>query len=106
VNTGLEAAIPSMPQWKHASLPVHLTIDETERVLGAALDSSPHELSNHAIVLILARMGLRACEVRHLTLDDINWAEGCVGIAPGKHTQPHPTSRGKGKRQSHRERDR
>ena len=84
VNTGLEAAIPSMPQWKHASLPVHLTIDETERVLGAALDSSPHELRNHAIVLILARMGLRACEVRHLTLDDINWAEGCVGIAPGK----------------------
>lgn len=84
VDAGLEAAIPSMPRWKHASLPVHLTAEETERVLAAALDSSPHELRNHAILLILARMGLRACEVRHLTLDDINWAEGYVGIGPGK----------------------
>jgi integrase len=61
---------------EHASLPVHLTVEETERVLGAALDSSPHELRNHAMLLILVRMGLRACEVRRLTLDDIDWAEG------------------------------
>ncbi|MFP3569754.1 hypothetical protein [Paraburkholderia sp. SIMBA_030] len=41
-------------------------------MIGATLDSSPHELRNHAILLILVRMGLRACEVRHLTLDDID----------------------------------
>jgi len=84
IDAGLEAAIPSLPQWKYASLPVRLTPEETERVLGAALDGSSHELRNHAILLILARMGLRACEVRHLTLADIDWQEGYVRVAPGK----------------------
>ncbi|MBP0595024.1 tyrosine-type recombinase/integrase [Paraburkholderia sp. LEh10] len=84
VDAGLDAAIPSLPRWKHASLPVHLTVEETERVIVAALDSSPHELRNHAIVLILARMGLRACEVRHLMLDDIDWAQAYIRIGPGK----------------------
>jgi integrase/recombinase XerD len=80
----LEAAIPSMPQWKYASLPVRLTAEETERVLGAALDGSAHELRNRAMLLVLARMGVRACELTHLMLDDIDWVEGCVRIRPGK----------------------
>jgi len=59
----LEAAIPSMPQWKYASLPVRLTAEETERVLGVSLDGSTDELRNRAMLLVLARMGLRAWEV-------------------------------------------
>ena len=84
IDTGMEAAIPSMPQWKYASLPVRLTADETERVIGAARDGTSHELRNQAIALLLARTGLRACEARHLTLNDIDWAEGSLRIAPGK----------------------
>ncbi|WP_321869778.1 tyrosine-type recombinase/integrase [Burkholderia ubonensis] len=80
----LEAAIPSMPQWKYASLPVRLTEEETERVLGAALDGCTHELRNRAMLLALARTGVRACELTHLMLDDIDWVEGCVRIRPGK----------------------
>lgn len=80
----LEAAIPSMLQWKYASLPVRLTTEETERVLGAALDGSAHELRNRAMLLVLARMGVRACELTHLMLDDIDWVEGCVRVRPGK----------------------
>jgi integrase/recombinase XerD len=84
VGHELEAAIPVMPLWKYASLPVHLTTEETERVLVASLDGSAHELRNRAMLLFLARMGLRACELTHLMLDDINWIEGCVCIRPGK----------------------
>ncbi|RDJ98935.1 site-specific integrase [Paraburkholderia lacunae] len=83
-DAGLEAAIPSMPQWKHASLPAHLTVEQTERVIGTAWDGSPHELRDHAILLMLARIGLRACEATHLTFEDIDWAEGYVRIGPGK----------------------
>ncbi|MFL9959381.1 tyrosine-type recombinase/integrase [Paraburkholderia nemoris] len=84
VGNELEAAIPSMPQWKYASLPVRLTAEETERVLGVSLDGSTHELRNRAILLVLARMGLRACELTHLMLDDFDWAQGWVRIRPGK----------------------
>jgi integrase/recombinase XerD len=84
VGSELEAAIPAMPQWKYASLPVGITAEETERVLGASLDGSAHELRNQAMLLVLARMGLRACELTHLMLDDFDWLEGCVRIRPGK----------------------
>lgn len=36
------------------------------------------------MLLILARMGVRACELTHLMLDDIDWVEGCVRVRPGK----------------------
>jgi hypothetical protein len=73
-----------MPPWKHAALPVYLAAAETERVLTGALDGGPQELRNHAILLMLKRMGLRACEVIQLTLDEINWAEGYISVGPGK----------------------
>ncbi|KWN74443.1 tyrosine-type recombinase/integrase [Burkholderia ubonensis] len=79
-----EAVIPSMPQWKYAFLPVRLTAEEPERVLGAALDDSANELRNRAMLRVLARMGVRACELTHLMLDDIDWVGGCVRVRPGK----------------------
>jgi integrase/recombinase XerD len=80
----LMGAVPSVPQWKYASLPVHLTAEETERVLNAVVAGGRHERRDRAMLLALARMGLRACELRHLVLEDINWTEGWVRIAPGK----------------------
>lgn len=29
-------------------------------------------------------MGVRACDLTHLMLDDIDWAEGCMRVRPGK----------------------
>ncbi|WP_324658499.1 tyrosine-type recombinase/integrase [Burkholderia thailandensis] len=54
------------------------------RELEAALDGSAYELRNRAMLLVLARMGVRACELTHLMLDDIDWVEGCVRVHPGK----------------------
>jgi len=79
----LEAAIPLMPQWKYASLLVRLTAAETERVLGVSLDGSTHELRKRAMLLVLARMGLPACEFTHLMLAELDWAQGWVRIRPG-----------------------
>ncbi len=77
-------AIPTVPQWKYAALPAHLTAEETERVLDAVFAGNCHELRDRAMLLVLARMGLRAGELRCLLLDDINWTEGWVRIGPGK----------------------
>jgi site-specific recombinase XerD len=81
---GLEAAVPIPRQWIHAPLPSRLTGEEVERVLALWTGSGPTTLRNRAILLLLARLGVRAHEVAALCLEDINWYEGQVRIHPGK----------------------
>src|SRR6266571_2858221 len=81
---GLEAAVPIPRQWLHAPLPCRLTVAEVEQVLATCTNGSPAALRNHAILLLLARLGVRAHEVAALCLGDINWYEGRVRIHPGK----------------------
>jgi integrase/recombinase XerD len=84
IRPGLEAAAPSPPQWKDASLPSRLSAEEVERVLAVYPDGSAVSLRNRAILFLLARLGLRAQDVVSLCLDDIDWAEGRFDLRPGK----------------------
>jgi site-specific recombinase XerD len=86
IRSGLEAAVPRMPRWKHAELPRYLPAADVERVVGGVLDGTPKGLRNHAIPLLLARTGLRADEVSKLSLDDIDWVAGTICI---KSTKSH-----------------
>lgn len=84
VQSGMEAAIPQMPQWKQAGLPRYLPAPEVERVIGSVLDHTAQGRRNYTMLLLLARMGLRAEEVMKLTLDDIDWREGVIRIRATK----------------------
>lgn len=84
VAPGLDAAVPTPRQWTHATLPARLTVEEVERALATCTGGSPTALRNHAILLLLARLGVRAHEVAALGLEDINWYEGQVRLRPGK----------------------
>ena len=84
LSPGLEAAAPTPRQWTHAPLPQRLTAEEVDRVLVASTGETPKALRNHALLLLLARLGLRAHEVASLCLDDLDWHEGRVLIRPGK----------------------
>jgi len=81
---GFEAAVPTPRQWTHATLPQRLTTEEVERVLTASRGESPKTLRNHAILMLLARLGLRAHEIVSLCLEDLDWHAGQVHIRPGK----------------------
>jgi integrase/recombinase XerD len=81
---GFEAAVPIPRQWTHAPLPQRLTTEEVERVLTTCLGESPKALRNHAILMLLARLGLRAHQVASLGLEDLDWHAGRVHIRPGK----------------------
>jgi site-specific recombinase XerD len=81
---GLEAAVPRMRVWKHASLPEHLTAEEVTRLLAACADGTAIGKRNHAILLLLARLGLRALEAARLQLDDVDWRTGFVVIRASK----------------------
>lgn len=84
VPSGLCEAIPTVRQWKHAALPAFLSIDEVDRVLTQCRDDTPIHRRDRAIMLLLARLGVRASEVAHLCLDDIDWRQGQVTIRAGK----------------------
>jgi site-specific recombinase XerC len=71
IRPGLEAAAPSPPQWKYASLPSRLTPEEVERVLAVYPDGSAISLRNCAILFLLARLGLRAQDVVSLCLGSV-----------------------------------
>ena len=60
MRPGLEAAAPSPPQWKYASLPSRLTPEDITRVLAVYHDGSAISLRHRAILCLLARLGLRA----------------------------------------------
>lgn len=66
LSPGWEAAVPTPRQWTHATLPHRLTVEEVERVLATCTDGRPKTLRNQAILLLLARLGLRAHEVAAL----------------------------------------
>jgi site-specific recombinase XerC len=96
IRPGLEAAAPAPPQWKYASLPSRLTLEEVERVLAVYHHGSAISVRNRAI-LCLARLGLRAQDVVSLCFDDLDWADGRLALRPGKthrarHVPLHPST--------------
>lgn len=84
VRPGLLGAVPTVRQWKLATLPRYLSEEQLACVLDQSKTDNPNGLRDHAVVLLMARLGLRAGEVAHLTLDDLDWAGGSVRIGPGK----------------------
>lgn len=84
LRPGLEAAAPAPSQWRHASLPSRLMPEEVERVLAVYQDGAASSLRNHAMLLLLARLGLRGQDVISLCLDDIDWANARLDLRPGK----------------------
>ena len=79
-DTDLAAAIPTVRQWRLASVPRALAAPDVERLLDACDQSSAIGRRDHAILLLLARLGLRAGEVRALELDDVRWREGEIVV--------------------------
>lgn len=72
----LMAAVPSVAQWRAASLPTALREVEIERFLANFDRTTTEGRRNYAIALCLVDLGLRAGEVARLQLEDLDWREG------------------------------
>src|SRR6516165_207042 len=75
----LSGCVPSIRQWKFASLPTYLSAEQVQKVLDVDRTSAIGR-RDYAILMMLAKLGLRANEVATLKLDDIDWRSGemCV----------------------------
>lgn len=80
----LLAAIPTVASWRLASLPSHLTPDDTARFLEAFDRRDATGQRGYAMARCMVDLGLRVSEVAALQLDDVNWQEGTVRIGAGK----------------------
>ncbi len=69
----LSAAVPTVPTWRLAEVPKYLKPEELESLLEACDLTTSVGRRDHAVLLLLARLGLRAGEVVVLELDDIDW---------------------------------
>jgi site-specific recombinase XerD len=76
IATNLMASVPTVPNWSLAGLPKYLSSNDVEHVLQTAKGDNVEQRRDRAILLLLARLGLRAGEVAQLTLDDIDWDSG------------------------------
>jgi site-specific recombinase XerD len=79
-TTGLEAAIPTLAHWRLATLPRYLQPEEVERVIASCDPSSRVGRRDRAILLLLARLGLRAGDIVHLRLSDIDWKNASIQV--------------------------
>jgi site-specific recombinase XerD len=79
-TTDLSLAIPTVRRWRLSSVPRHLPARDVERLLRACDRSSATGRRDYAILLLLARLGLRASEVLALQLGDLHWREGEIAV--------------------------
>jgi site-specific recombinase XerD len=69
----LAGCVPSMRRWKLASLPTFLPAAQVQKALDGCERATAMGRRDYAILMMLAKLGLRADEVATLTLDDIDW---------------------------------
>jgi site-specific recombinase XerD len=76
----LVEAVPTMPTWRLATLPRYLSDADVERIVEACDRPSPVARRDRAMLLLLARLGLRAGDVVALRLGDIEWERGRLRV--------------------------
>jgi len=78
----LAASVPNIRRCYGARLPRYLTAEQVEVVLEAVRSHAPETARrrNYAMVLLLARLGLRAPEVIAMRIDDIDWRAGEIVV--------------------------
>lgn len=80
VEADLQASVPSVANWTLASIPKALSAEVAEKVLASCDRQTPIGRRDYAILLLLARLGLRAGEIVTLQLEDMDWRAGTISI--------------------------
>lgn len=80
IDKPLTAVMPAVANPKLADLPNALEPSEVQRVLAACDRRTNKGRRDFAMLMLLVRLGLRAGEVRVLSLDDIDWHAGTIAV--------------------------
>jgi site-specific recombinase XerD len=75
-SASLADCVPSMRRWKLATLPTYLSAAQVQKALDGCDRETVMGARDDAILMLLAKLGLRADEVATLILEDIDWRAG------------------------------
>lgn len=80
LTADLAARVPAVAGWSLSNIPKSLEPDQIQQVLDHCNLQTAVGLRDHAILLLLARLGLRAGEVVFLKIEDIDWEAGQITV--------------------------
>src|ERR1700674_4840010 len=81
IRLDLAAAVPPVANWSMTSIPRAIPFDQVRQLLASIRRHTPVGRRDYAILLLLARLGLRSGEVTFLELDDIDWKAGRLTVS-------------------------
>lgn len=91
VASDLSTCVPSVAGWKDAHLPVSVSPAHVEMMVASCDSTNSTGRRDRAILLLLARLGLRSIEVARLQLEDIDWRAGEIEVrGKGRHRDRMP----------------
>ncbi len=94
ISLDLAGSVPTVRRWRQASLPTYMSAEQVQRVLDGCDRRSAIGRRDFAILMLLARLGLRANEVATLMLDDLDWRSGQLLVnGKGRQRTPMPLPR-------------
>ncbi len=80
VKRDLAAAVPTVANWSMASIPRAISVEHAQAALASCNRQSATGCRDYAILLLLARLGLRAGEIVAFKLEDIDWHNGTLNV--------------------------
>lgn len=80
IQTDLSRTLPGVASWRLSHLPKSLPPEQVERLLSCCDRNSPTGKRDYAILLLLARLGLRGGEVVAMVLEDLDWERGEIVV--------------------------
>jgi integrase/recombinase XerD len=80
IRLDLVAAVPVVANWSMSSIPRAIAPDQVRRLLAHIERHTGVGRRNYAVLLLLARLGLRSGEVATLELEDIDWKNGSLSV--------------------------
>jgi integrase/recombinase XerD len=80
-SADLAAAVPSVARWRLSSLPRYISAEDIECLIASCDAATAGGARDRAIVLLLARLALRAADVRDLRLSDVDWRQARLRVS-------------------------
>ena len=80
IAAALVEAVPTVPQWRLSTLPRYIPADDVEHTIASCGDD-PMGVRDRAILLLLARLALRAGDIVALRLGDIDWDRAEIRVS-------------------------
>ena len=83
-SRNLIGAVPTIPNWKLATIPKTMTKEQLSVFLASFNRKTSCGSRDYAIALCFLELGLRASEVKDLLLDDVDWKNSTITIRSSK----------------------